>query len=138
MSTEANKAVVRRFVTEVLSGRNLGLADEVLAPKYVNRLTGADLAAFKGMLTGMRSAFTDLRYEIEDLVAEGEAVVARWKMEASHTGSFMGESPTGKKISARGLTYYRLANGKIVEDDPMSTPDLMQALGIQMPAQPGR
>jgi predicted ester cyclase len=65
-------------------------------------------------------------------------VVARWKMEATHTGSLMGESPTEKKISARGLTYYRLTNGKIVEDDPMSTPDLMQALGIQMPAQPGR
>ena len=86
----------------------------------------------------MRSALTDLRFETDDLVAEGDAVVARWKMEATHTGSLMGESPTGKKISARGLTYYRLVNGKIVEDDPISTPDLMQALGIQMPAQPGR
>jgi predicted ester cyclase len=138
MSIEQNKAVVRRFITEVLSGRNLGLADEVLAPNYVNPLMGADLAAFKGMLTGISSALTDLRYEVDDLVAEGDAVVARWRMEATHTGSLMGESPTGKKISARGLTYYRLANGKIVEDDPMSTPDLMQALGIQMPAQPGR
>ena len=138
MSIERNKAVVRRFLTEVLSGRSLDLADEVLAPNYVNRTMGADLAAFKGMLTGMTSALTDLLYEIEDLVAEGDAVVARWKMEATHTGSLMGESPTGKKISARGLTYYRLANGKIVEDDPISTPDVMQALGIQMPAQPGR
>jgi len=138
MSTEQNKAIIRQFTKEVLSGRNLGLADEILAPNYVNRSYGIDLAAFKGMLTGMKSAFTDLRYEIEDLVAEGEAVVARWKMEASHTGSFMGESPTGKKISARGLTYYRLANGQIVEDDPLSTPDLLQALGIQMPALPGQ
>ena len=56
MSTEQNKAVVRRFVTEALSGRNVGLADEVLAPNYVNRMTGADLAAFKGMLTGMSAA----------------------------------------------------------------------------------
>jgi predicted ester cyclase len=138
MSTEQNKAVVRRFMMEVLSGRSLDLADEMLAPNYMNRWTGADLAAFKGMLTGMKSALTDLRFETDDLVAEGDAVVARWKMEATHTGSLMGESPTGKKISARGLTYYRLANGKIVEDDPISTPDLMQALGIQMPAQPGR
>ena len=137
MSIERNKAVVRRFLTEVLSGRNLDLADEVLAPNYVNRTMGTDLAAFKGMLTGMTSALTDLLYEIEDLVAEGDAVVARWKMEATHTGSLMGESPTGKKISARGLTYYRLANGKIVEDDPISTPDVLQALDIQMPAQPG-
>ena len=51
MSTEQNKAVVRRFMMEVLTGRNLGLADEVLAPNYCNFMTGADLAAFKGMLS---------------------------------------------------------------------------------------
>lgn len=134
MSTEQNKEIVRRFVTEGLSGRNLSLADEVLAPNYVNRLTGADLAAFKGMLTGMSTALSDVRFEIDDLVAEGDAVVARWKMEATHTGSLMGETPTGKRVSSRGLTYYRLVNGQIVEDDPMSSPDLLQALGIQMPA----
>ena len=134
MSTEQNKAVVHRFITEALSGRNVDLADEVLAPNYANRMTGADLAAFKGMLTGMRSALSDARFDVDELVAEGDAVVARWKMEATHSGSLMGEVPTGKKISARGLTYYRLKDGKIVEDDPMSTPDLMQALGIQMPA----
>ncbi len=134
MSTEQNKEVVRRFMMEVLTGRNLGLADEVLAPDYYNFMTGADLAAFKGMLAGMSTALTDVRFEIEDLVAEGDSVVARWKMEATHSGSLMGESPTGKKISSRGLTYYRLANGQIVEDDPVSSPDLLQALGIQMSA----
>jgi predicted ester cyclase len=138
MSTEQNKEIVRRFVTEALSGRNLGLADEVLAPNYVNRMTGADLAAFKGMLTGMSTALSDVRFEIDDLVAEGDSVVARWKMEATHTGSLMGETPTGKRVSSRGLTYYRLVNGQIVEDDPMSSPDLLQALGIQMPAEPGQ
>ena len=53
MSTEQNKEVVRQFITEVLTGRNLSVADEVLAPNYVNRMTGTDLAAFKGMLSGM-------------------------------------------------------------------------------------
>ena len=134
MSTEQNKVVVRRFMMEALTGRNVGLADKVLAPNYVNRMTGAGLAAFKQMLTGMSTALTDVRFEIDDLVAEGDSVVARWKMEATHTGSLMGESPTGKKISGRGLTYYRLVNGQIVEDDPLSTPDMLQALGIQMPA----
>jgi predicted ester cyclase len=134
MSTEQNKAVVRRFIMEPLSGRNLSVADEVLAPNYVNRLTGGDLAAFKGMLTGMSTALSDVRIEIDDLVAEGESVVARWKMEATHSGSLMGETPTGKRVSTRGLTYYRLVDGRIVEDDPISSPDLLQLLGIQMPA----
>ena len=105
MSTEQNKAVVRRFIMEALSGRNVGAADELLAANYMNRMTGGDLAAFKGMLTGMSSALTDVRLEIDDLVAEGDAVVARWKMQATHSGSLMGE-----------------------------TPDMLQALGIQMPA----
>ena len=134
MSTEHNKEIVRRFITEALSGRNVGLADEVLAPNYVNRMTGADLAAFKGMLTGMSTALNDVRFEIDDLVAEGDSVVARWKWEATHTGSLMGETPTGKRVSSRGLTYYRLVNGRIVEDDPISSPDMLQLLGIRMPA----
>ena len=134
MSTEQNKVVVRQFFTEALTGRNVGLADELLAPNYVNRLTGADLAAVKGMLTVMSTALSDVQYEIDDLVAEGDAVVARWKMEATHSGSLMGETPTGKRVSSRGLTYYRLVDGRIVEADEMSSPDLLQALGIQLPA----
>jgi predicted ester cyclase len=134
MSIEQNKAVVREFMMEVLSGRNLGITDEVLAPNYVNLMTGADLSGFKGMLTAMSTALSDVRFEIDDLIAEGDSVVARWKMEATHTGSLMGEAPTGKRVSSRGLTYYRLVNGQIVEDDPLSTPDLFQQLGIELPA----
>ncbi len=136
MSTEQNKAVVRRFTEEVLGGRNIGLADELLAPNYTNSMTGSDIAKFKGFVAGFNSALSGLHFEIEDLVAEGDAVVSRWTAQGTHTGSMMGESPTGKQIAMRGLTYYRLANGKIVQDDPVTTPDLMQALGIQMPAQP--
>jgi predicted ester cyclase len=138
MSTEQNKTVVRRFITEALSGRDVDVADEVLAPNYMNRTTGADLAAFKGFLSGMQSALSDVRFDIDDLVAEGDSVVARWKMEATHSGSLMGEPPTGKRVSSRGLTYYRLDNGRIAEDDPVSTPDLLQELGIQLPARAAR
>jgi predicted ester cyclase len=138
MSTEQNKAAVRRFTEEVLGGRNIGLADELLAPNYTNSITGSDIAKFKGFVAGYHSALSGLRFAIVGMVAEGDAVVARWTAQGTHTGSLMGESPTGKQIALRGLTYYRLANGKIVEDDPVTTPDLMQALGIQMPAQPVR
>ena len=134
MSTEQNKAVVRQFINEALTGRNLSIVDEILAPNYVNRMTGTDLTAFKGMLTGMSMALSDVQMEIDELVAEGDSVVARWRMAATHTGSLMGETPTGKRVNSRGLTYYRLENGRIVEDDPMSSPDLLQALGIQIPA----
>ncbi len=66
------------------------------------------------------------RFDIEGLVAEGDAVVARLTMEMGNAA--------GETVSARGLTYYRLADGKIVEDDPITTPDLMQELRKLMPS----
>jgi predicted ester cyclase len=126
MSTDQNKAVVRRFMTEVLAGGKLDLLDELLGATYVNRAMGADLAAFKAALSGLAAALPDRRFDIENLVAEGDAVVARFTSEMT--------APTGKKISFRGLTYYRLVDSKIVEDDPITTPDLMQELGSLMPA----
>lgn len=124
MSTEQNKAVVRRFITEVLSGSNVSLCDELLAPNYVNRSMGTDLAAFKAMLHSLSAALPGLRTDLEDLVAEGDVVVARYTLETTDSA--------GKPISARGLTYYRLADGKIVEDDPITAPDLTQVIGELM------
>jgi predicted ester cyclase len=126
MSTDQNKAVVRRFITEVLAGGNVELIDELLAPNYTNPTMGTDRSAFKAMLTGMAAAIPERRFDLLDLVAEGDAVVARFAWEMTGTN--------GKNISARGLTYYRLADRKIVEDEPMSNPDMVQALGSLMPA----
>ena len=128
METEHNKDVVRRFITEVLVGGQIDRMDELVAPSYVNRAFGVDLAAFKGMLAGLGAALPDRRFDIEDLVAEGDAVVARF------TGEMRDGS--GNTISLRGLTYYRLAEGRIVEDDPITTPDLAQELGRLMPTPP--
>jgi predicted ester cyclase len=124
MSIDENKAVVGRFIDEVLIGGNVDVVDELLAPDYMNRAMGTDLAAFKGMLTGLAAALPSRRFDLEDMVAEGDAVVARFTAEMTDA--------TGKTISMRGLTYYRLADGRIVEDDPITTPDLAQALGDLM------
>ena len=121
MATDQNKEVVRRFINEVLSGGNLDRLDEVLAPNYVNRAFGVDLPAFKGMLPGLVAALPERRFDIEELIAEGDAVVARY------TGEM--RDRTGKSISVRGLTYYRLADGMIVEDEPITSPDLAAELG---------
>lgn len=121
MATDNNKDVVRRFVEEVLAGGQLDRIDELVAPGYVNRAFGVGLEAFKGMLAGLSAALPDRRFEVEDLVAEGDAVVARFTSEM--------RDGSGKTISFRGLTFYRLAGGKIVEDDPITMPDLAQELG---------
>lgn len=121
MTTDQNKDVVRRFIREVLSGGRLDRVDELCAPGYVNRAFGADLPAFKQMLAGLAAALPERHVDVEELIAEGNAVVARFTLEM--------RDPAGKTISVRGLTYYRLADGKIVEDDPITTPELTQELG---------
>ena len=125
MSTEQNKAVVRRFITEVLVGGHVDLVDDLLAADYVNRgMGGMDRTAFKAWLAAS-SAGPGGRMEIEDLVAEGDAVVARF--------TYAITLPSGENITARGLTYYGLADGRIAEDDPITTPDLTQVFAAQMP-----
>ncbi len=121
MPADHNKDVVRRFITEVLSGGRLDRVDELLAPNYVNRAFGADLPAFKEMLAGLVAALPERRFDVEELIAEADAVVARFTLEL--------RTPSGETISVRGLSYYRLADGKIVEDDPITTPELTQVLG---------
>ncbi len=120
-TVEGNKDVVRRFIKEVLDAGELDRIDDLLAPDYVNRAFDADLTAFKAMLAALTTALPERRYDIEELIAEGDAVVARFAGEMS--------DQAGTQISLRGLTYYRLADGRIVEDDPFSTPDLAEQIG---------
>ena len=127
MSINENKAVVHRFIKEVLSGGNVDLIHELVAPNYVNRIGDVDLAGFKAMLSAMKAAMPVWNFEITDLVAEGDSVVFRGAMNVTLA--------SGKKNSFRVITYYRLSNGKIVEDDPMSTPPLTEVLGNMMPPQ---
>ena len=121
MAADRNKDVVRRFITEVLSGGELDRIDELLAPNYVNRAFGVDLPAFKELLAGLAAALPERRFDVEELIAEADAVVARFTFEM--------RDPGGTATTLRGLTYYRLADGRIVEDDPITTPELTQVLG---------
>ena len=125
MSIEQNKAVVRRYITDVLVGDDVDLVDDLLGASYVNRGMG-DMyrASFKAWLA-VASAGPGGAMEIQDLVAEEDAVVARF--------SYAITLPSGEKITARGLTFYRLADGRIVEDDPITSPDLTQVFAAQMP-----
>ena len=123
MSTADNKAVVQRFIKEVLSEGNIAAADQLLAPDYVNLgLGGANLAGFKEALVGLKAALPERTFEIENLVAEGDSVMFRGKMNITRAD--------GKKDSARLITYYKVTNGKIAVDDPISTPDLRQFMGV--------
>ena len=126
MTTDGNKAIVLRFIKEVLGGGNIDLIDELLAPDYMNpSMNVTNRTGFKAVISGLKATAPARDFEITDLVAEGDSVVFRGKMNFTLA--------SGKKVSARVITYYHLVNGKIVEDEPISTPPLTELLADMMP-----
>jgi steroid delta-isomerase-like uncharacterized protein len=119
--SEENKAVVRQFFAEVINGGNLDRADELVTDDYVEHqhLPGAEgrqgIAVAKAFLSMMRGAFPDFHFDIEDLVAEGDKVVARLTVSGTHRGEMMGLAPTGKRIQTSGIEVFRVADGKLAE-----------------------
>jgi predicted ester cyclase len=133
MSIEENKDIVRRY-QEIYNRNELErltevVSEDLLTPKMLpgipSGLEGAKVA-HQIMLAG----FPDYQTMIEELIAEGDKVVARITMSGTHQGSFMGIPPTGKRVVFTGIYIARIANRKIVEhwgeEDGVS---LLQQLG---------
>jgi steroid delta-isomerase-like uncharacterized protein len=121
MSTEENKAVVQRAFDSMTEGREHFLAehDAIYDPNLVGHFpgmppVGIDMHRQFGLMTF--DAFPDLKRPVEDLVAEGDKVVARWTSAGTHQGAFMGIPASGKTVTTSGITVFRLENGKIVEE----------------------
>jgi steroid delta-isomerase-like uncharacterized protein len=134
--SEANKNVVRRLFEEVWNKSNLPVADEIFAPTYIHHDpstpdVGRGPESEKKRATLYRTAFPDLRLTIEEIIAEGETVMARWSCRGTHKGDLSGIAPTGKHIIISGVSIARFANGKMVEGwinwDALG---LMQQLGV--------
>lgn len=138
MSTEENKAIVRRFFEEILNKGNMAVADELFAPNYRFHFPGApeptDSEGMKQTLTVFRTGFPDLHFTIEDLIAEGDKVAMRFAFRGTHNGEFQGIAPTGKQVSVTGIAVHRIVNGKIVEDRPaLDQLGMLQQLGVIPP-----
>jgi predicted ester cyclase len=108
MSSEENKALVRREQEELWNATgNLDAAQELFVADNVEvaRQEAADF----------REGFPDVVSTIEDLIAEGDKVVARWRARATHQGEYMGIPPTGNEVEFTGISVYRIEAGKIAE-----------------------
>jgi predicted ester cyclase len=121
MSTEENRVVVRRAFDSMSAGPDAFVAehDEIYSADLVGHFSGmppVDINMHRQFGLGTFSAFPDLKRPVEDLVAEGDKVVARWTSVGTHSGDFMGISPTGRQVTTSGITIFRLEGGKIVEE----------------------
>ena len=119
MSLEKNKAIARRYQEEVWGKGNLDLIDELLAVDFVDHSLPAGMdSSFAGArraVQGAHDAFPDGQWTVEDLIAEGDKVVIRWKLQATHEHEFRGIAPVGKPVTIAGITILRIADGKIAE-----------------------
>jgi predicted ester cyclase len=108
MSVEDDKALVRREQAELWNHTgNLDAAEELFA--------AGQAEAAKQEAADFRRGFPDVISTIEDLIAEGDKVVARWRSHATHRGDYMGIAPSGKEVQFTGISVYRIEEGKIAE-----------------------
>jgi predicted ester cyclase len=120
MSSEQNKAIVRRLFEEPWKG-NLSVVDELAASEYIGHdpalpepLRGPE--GIKEFVSTYLVAFPDARIQVEEQLAEGELVATRWSARGTHEGELMDIEPTGKEVTVTGLTISRLEGGKVVEE----------------------
>ena len=120
VTQETNKALVRHFLEAQAKG-NLNVIDEVLTPHFVDhdRLPGQapDREGYKRVIAEYHAAFSNVRFLIEDQVAEGDKVVTRFIVRATHDlGELMGVAPTGREVTYKAMAIHRIVGGKIVEE----------------------
>ena len=130
--SEENKAVMRRFYEEFVNAGNLAVAEEIIAPDcqlhFGSMFMGPE--AFKQTRVMMYAGFPDLRWTIEEMIAEGDKVAECLTARGTHEGEFMGVAPTGKRVEFQRIATVHIREGKISENRGM--PDmlgLLQQLG---------
>jgi len=115
---ENNKAIVRRYFEEWGNHGDPRAADELIAADVTLRNPPAVVTSLNDYKKGMaafHTAFPDLHFTVEEMVAEGDQVVVRWSLRATHLGVYQGKPATGKPVLVTGMSWFRLARGKIQE-----------------------
>ena len=119
MSSETNKNAFRRLVDELINNKNYDVIDELFAPEFVEHeeIPGIDLGreGLRQAFQMFHIAFPDLQVAIQDILADGDKVVAREQWTGTHQGEFMGMPATGKQVDFSVIDIVRLAEGKLVE-----------------------
>ncbi len=118
MSTDDNKALVRRFVDEIFVKGNADAVDELLAPEFTSHTwpsTGDGRADLKAAIGRIKQGLSDIEFTVDDLIAEGDEVAARLTSSATQTGEMMGMPATNKRYTIGEIHIFRIRDGQMVE-----------------------
>jgi len=138
VTPEMNKRAMLRF-TEFINTASEKLADELISPNAVFHVPGRPEpmrgpAGYLEIIAMMRGGFPDIQWTLEELIAEGDMVAARFTMRGTQRGVFFGVPASGKAIKVQAMNFYRWSGGRIVEE--RGQPDLLSLLQ-QIGAVPG-
>ena len=119
MPAYTNEAQLRRFYDEAFGKGKLSIVDEQVDRNFVEHETlpgfTPGVAGLKQLITALRTGFPDLRVAVNEVISQGDKVVARATFSGTHKGTFMNIPPTGKRVSWEGIDIVRYSGGKTVE-----------------------
>jgi steroid delta-isomerase-like uncharacterized protein len=135
VAVEENKEIVLRWTKKGFEEGNVAIADEIVAADFVNRTPAPGQVpgreGLKQAVAMLRGAFPDIHVLVQEVIAEGDKVVIRDRIEATHQGPFMGIPATGRPVSVDRIAIYRLEDGKIAEHwANIDMAGLMRQLGL--------
>ena len=134
MANDQNKKLVEQIFNEVMNNRNFTLIDKLIAPNYVNHgipdaKTGPE--GFKQVIQQFLDGFPDMKINVEHIVADGDLVATRGYWTGTNKGSFMNMPSTGKKVRCEYVDFWKVQNGKFVENwVQMDMVGVMHQLGV--------
>jgi|SRR5579871_1355428 len=126
-----NCGIVRRFIDETINQGRIEGAGEFVWEDVVEQVPfpgqGPGLGGLQDVLRGMRKAFPDLYFDVEEQIAEGDKVVTRFEWTGTHRSEFLGVPATGRPVKVWGMVIDRLVEGRIKE-----TRIIMDIFGLMM------
>lgn len=116
MTTDENKALVRRFITEIFERGRLEAVDELCAEDFIGHTWGnADRAGLKQAMARVATGLADAHFQVEDMIAEGDRVAVRVTATARQVGEFMGLPASGHSYTIGEIHIFRFRDGKVTE-----------------------
>ncbi len=133
--SNANKEVIGAFIEEVINQRRLERANDLVKEDFIelDPLPGQQQGreGLKAVLHQMQTAFPDMRWVVDEMVAEGDKVVSRFHWTGTHKDNFLGIPATGRSVKVNGVVIDRLESGKMADSRIlMNSMGMMQQLGV--------
>ncbi len=137
MSTEQNKTIIKKLFEQVMNERRLDLTSEIIAPGFVNHgIANAKPGpeGFREVIGQFLEGYPDMKINLQQVISEGDTVATMGTWTGTNSGSFMGMPATGKKVQVGFADFWKIKDGKCIENwVQMDIAGLMQQTGM-MPA----